>query len=168
MSKSGKSLLKHCFLKKELSSNWLETLRIKWNHWDSLLCLNRERLRPFLIQDMSYNNKKNAKYRQKRKICKKYYTRKRCSPNQVKIKLITKKIKHLCLLFLQVTTIVSQMTRIIAILRNENKNLQKKANSQKSRKLVLWKLVVARRQTIWGKSNRYEEQIVVQRINVCI
>ena len=56
------------FLKKQkLNWNWLETLRIKWNHWESLLCLIRERLRPFIIQDMSYDYKKNDKYRQKTK-----------------------------------------------------------------------------------------------------
>ena len=53
----GQSLLKHC-LKKELNSNWLETLHIKWNHWESLLYLNREQLRPFIIQDMSFDYKK--------------------------------------------------------------------------------------------------------------
>ena len=72
MSKIGRSLLKHCFIfKKELNSNWLETLRIKWIHWESLLYFNRERLRPFIIQDMSYDDKKNDKYRQKRKIARK-------------------------------------------------------------------------------------------------
>ena len=61
------------FKKKVLNSNWLETLRIKWNLWESRLYLNRERLRPFNIQDMSYDFKKNDKYRQNlhKKLCKK-------------------------------------------------------------------------------------------------
>ena len=100
----------------ELNSNWSEILRIKWNHWESLLNLNREWLRPFIIQDMSYDYKKNDKYRQKQKICAKNYARKRCPPNQLNIKLITKNNKNLRLHFLQVTTIV---------VWKENKNLQK-------------------------------------------
>ena len=57
----GQSLLKHCYiLKKELNSNWLETLRIEWNRWESLLYFNRERLSPFIIQDMSYDYKKTT------------------------------------------------------------------------------------------------------------
>ena len=90
----GQSLLKHCFFKKELSSNWLETLRIKWNNWESFLYLNRGRLSPLIIQDMPYNYKKNDKYRQKRKIC-----TKTMSPNKLNIKLTTKNNKNLRLLF---------------------------------------------------------------------
>ena len=51
------------FLKKLLNSNWLKTLRIKWNHWESFLYVNRERLRPFIIQDKSCDYKKNNKHR---------------------------------------------------------------------------------------------------------
>ena len=50
-------------------------------------------MRPLIIQDMSYDYKKNNKYRQKRKICAKNYARKRCPPNQLNIKLITKNNK---------------------------------------------------------------------------
>ena len=48
------------FLKKEINSNWLETLRIKWNLWESLLYLNGELLRTFIIQEMSYDHKRTT------------------------------------------------------------------------------------------------------------
>ena len=83
---------------------------------------------PFIIQDLSYDYKKNDKYRQKRKICTKNYARKRCPPNQLNIKLITKNNKNVRLIFLQVAKFVNQMTPIIVILWKENKNLQKRAN----------------------------------------
>ena len=108
----------------ELNSNWLETLRFKWNHWESLLYLNRERLRPSIIQDMSNDYKMN-KYRQAGNICTKNFARKRCHLNQLNNKLITKNNKNLRLHFLQVTTFVSQLQPIIVILWKENKNLQK-------------------------------------------
>ena len=54
---------KTLLFKKVLNSNWYETLRIKWFHWESLLLLKRERLRPFIIPDTSSNWKKNDKYR---------------------------------------------------------------------------------------------------------
>ena len=59
------------FKKKVLNSNWLETLRIKLNHWESLSYHNIERQRPFIIQDMSYDYKKNDKHRQNlhEKLC---------------------------------------------------------------------------------------------------
>ena len=133
------------FLRRELNSNWLETLRIKWNNWESLLYLNRERLRPFIIQDMSYDYKKNDKYRQKLNFCTKNYARKRCPPNQLNINVITKNNENLRLDCLKVTTFVNQMRSIIVILRKENRNLQKRAKMQKSRKLVLWKQVVRRK-----------------------
>ena len=46
------------------------------------------------------------------------------TPNQLNIKVITKNCKKTSFAFLQVTTIVSQMTPIIVILWKENKNLQ--------------------------------------------
>ena len=46
-------------------------------------------------------------------------------PNQLNFKLITKHNKNLRLHFLQVTTIVNQMTPIIVILWKEYENLQK-------------------------------------------
>ena len=42
---------------------------------------------------MSYDYKKNNKYKQKRKICTKNYAGKRCPPNHLNIKLITKNNK---------------------------------------------------------------------------
>ena len=48
--------------------------------------------------------------------------RKRCSPNQSNIKVITRNNKNLCLDCLKVTTFVDQMTPIIVILGKENKN----------------------------------------------
>ena len=116
MSKVAKFKKTLLFLKKELNSNWLETLRIKWNHWESLLYLNREWLRPFIIQDMSYDYKKIDKYSQKLKICTKSCARKLCPPNQLNIKLITKNKKNLGLHFIKVTTFVFQITHIIEIL----------------------------------------------------
>ena len=74
---------------------------------------------------MSYGYNKNDKYRQKRKICTKNYARKRCVPNWLNIKHITKYNKNLRLHFLQMTTIVIQMTPNILIIRKENQNLQK-------------------------------------------
>ena len=84
------------------------------------------------------------------------------SSSQLFIKLITKNNKKtfFCIV-LQVTTFVSQMRPIIVILWKEYKNLQKGAILQKSRKTVLWKLVVPRRKTIWGNWNRYEEHIIL-------
>ena len=151
MSKMGKFYCNIAFLKKELNWNWLEKLRVIWNHWESPLYLNRERLRPFIIQDRSYDYEKSDKYRQKLKICTKNYARKRCPLNQLDINVITKNNKKLRLDCLKATTFANQMTPIFVILWKENKNLQKGANMQKSRKLVLWKLVVRRRKTIWGK-----------------
>ena len=68
---------------------------------------------------MSYDYKKNGKYRQKLIICTKNYARKRCPPNQLNIKLITKTIKIFVCNF-EVTTFVNQMTPIIVILWKEN------------------------------------------------
>ena len=137
MSKRGQILLKHCFfLKKELSSKRLETLRIEWNHWESLLYLKKERLRPFIIHDRSYDYKKNDK---SGKIFTKNNARKRCLPYQLNIKVITKNNKNLHLHFLQVTTFVSQMTPIIAILWKENKNLQKSSKIAKITKICFKK-----------------------------
>ena len=42
---------------------------------------------------MSFDYKKNDKYRQKLKICTKNFARKRCPPNQLNIELITKNKK---------------------------------------------------------------------------
>ena len=69
-----------------MNSNWLETLRIKLNPWESFLYLNREQLRAFFIQDMSYNHK------QKRRIQAKF-ARKRCPPNQLNTKVYTENNK---------------------------------------------------------------------------
>ena len=139
----GQNLIKHCFfflerlhiirkIRKITHLNWLERLHIKWNHWESLLYLNRERLRPFIIQYMSYDYKNNGKYRTKLKIC-------ICPPNQLNMKLINKNIKDLCEDCFQVPKFVNQMTPIILLLWKENKNLQKKSNMQKLRKLVFMK-----------------------------
>ena len=81
-----------------------------------LLYFNSERLRPFIIQDMSFDYKKNDKHRQKRKNCTQNYARKRYPANHLNIKLITKNNTNLRFHFLQVTTFVNQMTPIIAIL----------------------------------------------------
>ena len=131
MSKRGKVYQNIAFLKKELNSNWLETLGIKWNRWEGILHLNTEWLRPFIIQDMSYDCKKNDKYRQKLKICTKNYAQKRCPPNQLNIKLITKNNENLRLHFLKVTKFVNQMTPIIVMLWKENRNLQKRGKYAK-------------------------------------
>ena len=111
------------FCKKVLNSNWLETLRIKWNHWESLFYLNRERLRPFIIQDMSYDYKKNDKHRQilHEKLC----TKAMSPPINSILRWSLKKIKILVCIFCR-TTIVSQMTPIIVIVWKENKNLLKR------------------------------------------
>ena len=45
------------------------------------------------------------------------------SPNQLNIKLTTKNIEHIRLHLLKVTTFVNQMTPIILIHWEENKNL---------------------------------------------
>ena len=50
---------------------------------------------------MSYDYEKNDKYKQTLKICTKNYARKRCPPNQLNIKLITKNNKNLSLHFLK-------------------------------------------------------------------
>ena len=96
-------------------------------------------MRPLIIQDMSYDYKKNDKYRPKRKIWTKCYAGKRCPPNQLNIKLITKINKNLRLHFLQLTLFVSQMTPIIVILRKENKNLQKRGKFAKITKIGFMK-----------------------------
>ena len=57
------------------------------------LYIHLEQLKPFIIQDIYYNYKKNDKYRQKVKICTKKLARKRC-PSQLNIKLFTKNIKN--------------------------------------------------------------------------
>ena len=72
---------------------------------------------------MSYDCKKNDKHRQN---LHKNYARKRCPPNQLNIKVITKNNKNIRLHFLQVTKFVSQKTLIIVILSKENKSLQKR------------------------------------------
>ena len=73
-------------------------------------------MRPFIIQDMSCDYRKNDNYRQKLKICTKNYARKRCPPNQLNTKVIIKNNKNLCLDCLKVTTFVNQMTPTFVIL----------------------------------------------------
>ena len=58
----GKSLIKSYFSWKELMSKQLETLCIKWKHWEIILYLHREQLRPFIIQHRLYDNKRNDNY----------------------------------------------------------------------------------------------------------
>ena len=81
---------------------------------------------------MSYYYKKNDKYRQKLKICKKNYAGKRCPPNQLNIKLITKNNKNLRLHFLKVTKLVNQMTPMFVMLLKENRNQQKRGQIRKN------------------------------------
>ena len=142
------------FIKKVLNSNLLETLRIEGNHWESLLYPYRERLRPFIIQDMSYDYKKNEKYRQnlQEKSC-----TKTMSPQSLNIKVITKNNKSLRLHFLQVTTFVIQMKPIIVILWKETKHLQKRGNFAKITKFGVMK-------TGFSKKKRpFEENTVMKR-----
>ena len=95
------SLIKRCFFWKHLMSNWTETICIKWSPWEILLYLRKERLRFFLIQEISSDYKKNNK-KQAKKILAKKFTRKRC-PRQLNIKFLTRNnltIKHFGLLIL--------------------------------------------------------------------
>ena len=59
---------------------------------------------------MSNDHKKKRQIEAKGIICTKNFARKRCPPNQLNIKLITKNNKNLRLHFMQVTTFVGQMT----------------------------------------------------------
>ena len=117
-NKFNKTLL---FFKKRIKFELIRNITHQMKSWrererESILYLDRERLRPFIIQDMSYGYKKNSKYRQQRKIRTKNYARKRCPPNQLKIEMIIKYNKNLRLHFFQVTTFVSQMPPFIVIL----------------------------------------------------
>ena len=111
-----------------MNSNWLETLLAKWNHWESLLYLNRERLRPFIIQDMPYDYKKNDKYRQKQKICTKNYTRKRCPPNQLKIRLITINKKNFICIFASDSICKSNDAHFCDTVKRKQKPTKKRQN----------------------------------------
>ena len=150
-AKAAKFYWNIAFLIKELNSNWLETLRIEWNHWVSPLYINRERLKPFIIWDMSYDYNKNDKYRQKRKICRKNSARKGCPLNQLDIKLITKNKKKYSFAFFAGDNICKSIDAHYCDTVNRKQTNKKGANLQKSRKLILWKLVVPKRKTIWGK-----------------
>ena len=81
-----------------------------------VLYVNRERLRPFIIQDMSYHYKKNDKIEAKTKNFHKKFCTKKMSPNQLNINLITKIKKKLLLTFWKVATFVNQNTPFIVIL----------------------------------------------------
>ena len=70
------------------------------------------------------------------------------SPNQLNIKLITKNNKKSLFSFFAGDNICKSND---ARFCDTVKNLQKRANLQKSQKLVLRKLVVPRRKTICGK-----------------
>ena len=96
---------------------------------------------------------KRKKLHEKIKIC----TKRMSQP--IKIKLFIKNIEKLRLHLIKVKRIVNQMTPIIEILWKENRNLQKRGEYAKITN-VLWKLVVQSKKTIWGKQNRYEEQIL--------
>ena len=99
MSKSSKSLLKHCFFKKRINfelirniTHQMKSLRAfytsiesDWGHLLSRICHK--------------NTKRTTNTGKKRKICTKNYERKRCPPNQLNIKLITKNNKNLFFAF---------------------------------------------------------------------
>ena len=83
---------------------------------------------------MSYDYKKNEKYRQKRKICTKNFARKRCPPNQLNFKLITKNNKNP--IFAGDSICKSNDAHYCDTLKRNQKST-KRADMQKSRKLVL-------------------------------
>ena len=61
--------IKTLFFLKKNNFELIRNITHKMKSLKNLLYLNRDRLRLFIIQDMSYDYKKNDKYRQKQKIC---------------------------------------------------------------------------------------------------
>ena len=70
------------------------------NHGEILLCLHKEQLRPSIIQDMSYDYKKNDKHRQKeeqftQKVLHEKKLAQKRRPSQLILRLFTKNIENL-------------------------------------------------------------------------
>ena len=100
MSKSGRSLLKHCFFKKVLNMNGLETLRNKWNLREFFI-LQERRIEVFHYPGYVIRLQKERQIQAKTKNLHQNWCTKTKSPQSNKYWAENKKK---CLHFLQVTT----------------------------------------------------------------
>ena len=127
-AKAAKVYLNIAFCEKVLNSNWLETLRIKWNPWESLLYLRPTEAfhyHPGYVIRLQKERQTQAKFE-----------RKRCPRNQFNIKVIIKKIKIFVCVFLGDIICKSNGAHYCDTVKRKQKIYIKGANLQKSWKLV--------------------------------